>query len=316
MPTTEEILSGAINNLHTLKGHIFDFVQLKTPDSANLEASFSLIISKLSPLLGNVIEFKCCEELNKKEIKEADGKWVRRDPGFPDVVFQSSIEPLPGIEIKAWFPLSTEITARFKESQADLQNDNINVAIVAWIPEFIVYGSPYILDIATFSALSIAKARDSHYHNPPNYLVLEPEETSHRAQNTQQFTTTGYVLQMTSSPECLAYTKELLEEKEYSCSSDYQKLVRQLRDKIRTECSIEYRLDTNYAKMDRIGHRGINDFKEKILNTIYKGKKIKEWAKIVSKIAKSGGSVQENDESSSNFSFARYFENYSNDNSD
>ena len=45
------------------------------------------------------------------------GEWIRQDPGFPDALFKSSIiQPNPGIEIKAWFPFATEITARFKDS--------------------------------------------------------------------------------------------------------------------------------------------------------------------------------------------------------
>jgi len=41
-----------------------------------------------------------------------------------------------GMEIKAWFPLATEITARFYNSQAFLQDYNTKVVVICWLPEF------------------------------------------------------------------------------------------------------------------------------------------------------------------------------------
>lgn len=38
-------------------------------------------------------------------------------------------EPETGLEVKAWFPLATEITARFRDSQALLQNYNTRVVV-------------------------------------------------------------------------------------------------------------------------------------------------------------------------------------------
>jgi hypothetical protein len=42
-----------------------------------------------------------------------------------------------------------------------------------WLPEHLVYGRPYILDVVVVSGTSVAKARDDRYHNPPDYLVVE-----------------------------------------------------------------------------------------------------------------------------------------------
>ena len=50
---------------------------------------------------------------------------------FSDTFSEGNI----GIEIKAWFPLATEITGRFKESQLHLKNKKIDVVIIAWIPD-------------------------------------------------------------------------------------------------------------------------------------------------------------------------------------
>ena len=43
-----------------------------------------------------------------------------------------------------------------------------------------------------------------------------------------------------------------------------------------------YRLDTNYAKIDRIEHTDIEEFKYRVLNKIFNGFPIKKWASILS----------------------------------
>ena len=43
-----------------------------------------------------------------------------------------------------------------------------------------------------------------------------------------------------------------------------------------------YRLDTNYAKIDRIEHSEIEEFKTKVLSTVFHGKTIKQWSTILS----------------------------------
>ena len=45
----------------------------------------------------------------------------------------------------------------------------------------------------------------------------------------------------------------------------------------------KYRLDTNFAKMDRIEHRGLEDFKARVLNTRVHNRTISEWAQLASK---------------------------------
>lgn len=43
-----------------------------------------------------------------------------------------------------------------------------------------------------------------------------------------------------------------------------------------------YRLDTNYAKIDRIEHSDIEAFKTRVLNTQFNGKTIRQWGRILS----------------------------------
>ncbi|BAY02186.1 hypothetical protein ACOWPH_21065 [Anabaena sp. PCC 7938] len=71
--------------------------------------------------------------------------------------------------------------------------------MLAWLPEKIIYGKPRILDVCVISGLSVALARDTHYHNLPDYLVLEPEDTTQRTSNLQQTNTSGYKFQGSTS---------------------------------------------------------------------------------------------------------------------
>ena len=64
--------------------------------------------------------------------------------------------------------------------------------------------------------------------------------------------------------------------REYSPLPDYQRLLRTLYGQF------VYRLDTNYAKIDRIEHTEIEAFKSRVLNTVFNGKTIKQWSSILS----------------------------------
>src|ERR1041384_4499833 len=110
---TKNAQSLAGKHLLTLKGHTFDVLTVTKPISPKAAVNLAKVISKLSPLLGNLIEFNSVEFLNDKSDFKGHGTWLRQDPGFPDTIFQGSIKPVPGFEIKAWFPLAREITARF-----------------------------------------------------------------------------------------------------------------------------------------------------------------------------------------------------------
>ncbi|HZT81743.1 MAG TPA: hypothetical protein VFA26_16070 [Gemmataceae bacterium] len=239
--------------------------------------------SKLSPLFANTCELDLTLELNA-EAAWPQGKWVRQDPTFPEVIFDSEeITPTPGIEIKVWFPLTTEITGRFKESVSRFAQDQTNIAVLAWLPEHILYGKPVILDVWIDSARSVAMARDKHYHNPPDYLIIEPEDTSARTRNLRQTNTTGYKFQDT--PELLVRAKEVMEqlgiEAEFAFTAEYQRKLKELRSKF------TYRSDSNFSKIDRIGHEGLEAFKTRVLNTTLAGRTINEWRTVFRSAARS-----------------------------
>ncbi|HBE20673.1 MAG TPA: hypothetical protein DEG17_24485 [Cyanobacteria bacterium UBA11149] len=276
---TSDIIRLASQYIANLAGRKFDVLYLSKPVTVNGAINLAKVISKLSPFLGNLIEFNTVEFLNNQDDFTEFGRWERQDPGFPDTIFVGDIKPTPGLEIKTWFPLATEITARFKDSQNHFQFDQTHVAMLAWLPEKIIYGKPRILDVCVVSGLSVALARDNHYHNPPDYLVLEPEDTTQRTANLQQTNTSGYKFQ--GSIDELLEAQEIVnlwgaEGKIYKPTREYQQLLRELLIRYK------YRLDTNFAKMDRIAHPGIEEFKKRIYNAEVYGMTVGEWNKLLS----------------------------------
>lgn len=97
---TSRTIAIATEHLNDLSGHVFDLLTVEKPISPDAAVNLSRVVSKLSPLLGNLIEFNTVEYLNDQEEFEGEGQWERQDPGFPDTVFRG-VEPLPGFEIKA-----------------------------------------------------------------------------------------------------------------------------------------------------------------------------------------------------------------------
>ncbi len=276
----QEILRKASLSLEGLANRIIDVVDVKRPPSIDYALNLSKVVSKLSPLLGNMIEFNTIDLLNTYDWNN-QGIWERQDPGFPDATFKSTvIKPNPGIEIKAWFPFATEITARFKESQKIfLANPYINVALIAWLPEHVIWGKPKIINVLVVSGQSVAEARDMHYHRPPSYIVLEPEDTSERTGNLQQTNTNGFKFQEDKSDiqEAARIVRTWGSDKlAYDPNDMYQALIKEL------QSQFVYRLDTNYAKIDRIEHSEIESFKTKVEETIFQGKKIREWSRLLS----------------------------------
>ena len=276
---SQEILNSAALHLESLTGHVFDLLTISKPISPDAAVNLAKVVSKLSPLLGNLIEFNTVEFLNDQPEYKEFGIWQRQDPGFPDAVFVGSVTPTPGFEIKAWFPLATEITARFKDSQNHFKDDQTNVCMLAWLPDQLIFGKPKIVDVCIVTGRSVAEARDAHYHNPPDYLVLEPEDTTARTRNLQQTNTNGFKWQGT--PAQFVEAQRLVRSwgpqgTQYQPTAEYQILLRQL------IARFPYRLDTNFAKMDRIVHKGIEDFKRRVMKTTIHGLNVGQWSRLLS----------------------------------
>ena len=264
--------------LHSLQGHTIDVLAVSEPRDLQGAVELSKIVSKLSPIIGNLIEYAIARHLNEIHTWPDGCRWIRQDPGFPDAILSGMPNIQPGIEVKTWFPLSTEITARFRDSQNYFQANHIKVVMVCWMLEQVLAGQPKIIDIWIGDALDVAKARDTHYHNPPYYIVMEPEDTSSRTRNLQQTNCNGYVFQGTK--EQLAAAINFVHSwgnngKEYRPDRDYQLYLRQL------TARFPYRLDTNFAKMDRIVLPSLETFKTNVLGSIYIGRTIQSWAKAI-----------------------------------
>ena len=163
--------------------------------------------------------------------------------------------------------------------------------MLAWLPEHLLYGSPYIVNVVVVDGLSVAKARDDHYHNPPEYLVIEPEDTRERTRNLQQTNTNGYILQNPSAH--LERARRVVDGwgaagKQYKPTREYQKQLNTLMS------SFKYRLDTNYAKMDRIAHLGVEEFKTRVCATSVNGMTVAGWARLFASVKKKKPPLGEN----------------------
>ncbi len=273
--TRRRVLDAATAAIEHLVGETLDILEITKPPDVVYATHLAKVVSKLSPLVGNMIEYNVTKILNSQSW-EVSGYWVRQDPGFPDVLFNSDLIPAPGFEIKTWFPLATEITARFRDSVTHFAANQTDVVMIAWIPEFLIYGKPKIIGIWRDTAKSLAQARDHHYHRPPHYLVFEPEDTSARTANLQQTNTNGYVFQGTNQ-ELLEAEREVQTWGDdgliFDASPPYQLRLHELRNRY------TYRLDTNFAKMDRIEHSGLEEFKSHTLSTEFFGYTLEEWRK-------------------------------------
>jgi len=278
---TQSIIETASRHLRKFPGQRFDIFSIAKP--SDIEEGVSLarlykIVSKVSPLVGNLIEHDAAAFLNSFDDYGYAGTWRRQDPGFPDIIFAGEVSPAPGFEIKAWYPFSTEITGRFKDSQNRFKQNQTHVVLLAWAPENVIYGRPLLLDIAIIPGLSLARARDRRYHNPPDYLVIEPEDTSRRTENLQQTNTSGYKFQQ--DREKLAEAQSIVNAwgkaaKNYRPTRQYQRKLHALMAQYR------YRLDTNYAKIDRLAHGGVEAFKESVLQTRLHGMTVNEWLGVL-----------------------------------
>jgi hypothetical protein len=282
---TREALDAASRHLQSLSGHIFDILSISKPVSPEAALNLAKVVSKLSPLLGNLIEFNAVEFLNEQVEFEGFGKWKRQDPGFPDTILEGNVKPVPGFEIKAWFPLATEMTGRFKDSQNRFAENNVYVCVPAWLPERLIYGRPYIVDVVVVDGGSVARSRDEHYHNPPDYLVVEPEDTAARTKNLQQTNTSGYKFQGT--PRQFVQAERLVTAwgkngRKYQPTRQYQQRVRELMARF------PYRLDTNYAKIDRIAHDGLEGFKTRVCGTTVNGLTVAEWTRLFASMKDNG----------------------------
>jgi hypothetical protein len=282
MNTPEDVkaeMARAEKTLQNLVGEELSTVTISSP-SPDEAVFLGQNISKLSPIIGNLIERRITHLLTEEDT-EHGMRWQRQDPLFPDALLVDSDgkSTNSGFEVKAWYALSTELTGRFRESVNLLAGKDIRVVVVAWMMSHVVYGSPQIVDVLVVDALGMATARDEHYHKPPDYVCEEPQDTSGRTANLQQTNVNGYKLQDTSKRAALEkiVNKSSAGNKK-SHTSAAQELVKELMN------TAQYRMDTNFAKIDRIDHAGIEAFKSSVLASKHRGRTNREWQRLLKKL--------------------------------
>ncbi|MDP9800082.1 hypothetical protein J2S49_000158 [Arcanobacterium wilhelmae] len=260
--------------LEDLAGADVDAIDIKSVERE--EAPFlAKIVSKLSPMVGNLMEQRIASILNQGSSEGFS--WKRQDPGFPDAVLidEQTVEAVAGYEIKAWFVLSTEITGRFRESLNLLRGKNVNVVIVAWCLSNMVFGQPKVLGTLVVSGEELAQSRDSHYHNPPYYLTIEPNDTTARTANLQQSNVNGYRLQEDRSDPI---SVKRARERSYIAADPHTPEKQEEAQQLMAE--LGYRLDTNFAKIDRVENQDVEDFKTEILDQEYLGRTFRKWKTV------------------------------------
>ena len=277
----QDALQIAAQQVLALKGHTIDVLAIKRPTEIQGAVELAKIVSKLSPIIGNLLEYAIVGYLNTAHEWQPGCQWIRQDPGFPDTVLQGMSDPQPGIEIKTWFPLATEITAHFRDSQTAFKSNQTKVALLGWLPEYVIAGQPKIIDVWIGDAIDVAKARDSHYHAPPHYVVLELEDTSKRARNLQQTNCNGLKFQGNAAQLKKAHALVKSWGKAgltYKTDRKYQARLRELTGRF------PYRLDTNFAKMDRIALPSLEDFKLHVMATTYLDRTINQWLDALARV--------------------------------
>ena len=270
-------LSRAEALLHFLAASTIDTLTVKSLRAE--DAPFlALIVSKLSPIIGNLLEQRILELI--EEGAPHGLRWRRQDPDFPDVVLQDreGQSTGTGYKVKAWYALSTEMTGRFRESYNLLVNRNVRVAIVAWIMSHVVYGSPLVIDILSVDAASVAEQRDRHYHKPPLYLIVEPRDTTERTRNLQQTNVNGFRIQESSTVR-LEDAARLVASHPGRLAKPHTAEAQVLNAELMNRFA--YRLDTNFAKVDRIDHPEIERFKASVLDRVVRGRKLDDWSRIL-----------------------------------
>jgi len=71
---TQQVIDAATARLQGLDGHVFDVLSVSKPVSVEAAVNLAKVISKLSPLLGNMIEFNTVEVLNAAKMFRKFGK--------------------------------------------------------------------------------------------------------------------------------------------------------------------------------------------------------------------------------------------------
>ena len=277
-------MSRANVQLASLAGTHIDSININSGDPR--EAPYlSMLLPRLSPYIGNLLERRMAEILNR-EVRHGF-HWVHQEHEIPETCLMSpgNISTGCGFEVKAWHALSSKITSRFRVSSQQLKGRNIRLLIISWMMSKVLYGVPTILDVLSVDAYSVARLRDTNYHNPPETLVVEPEEVQDDSDNLVRSQVNGYRI--------LEREEQVLEAAaEFASSHPHHRAPpdsdrAQAFNKALLE-RYEYKLDGKFAKIDWAKHPEIEAFKSNVSRMQPYGTPLKDWPQLLRELQSNG----------------------------
>ena len=229
--------------LLALEGTVIEDLRLPLPgdlrDIAKAAALVSGIVEDRIPALLNSVRSHTWDETNALHAFE----FRRFTIGFPDILLVERANPdnvLFQMEAKSWYILASDpLTARFETSPAVTAEGTI-IAIVAWVLDGVVAGSPKLLRIHSDDALRLAAVRDTAWES------IEPQG-SHRVVHPEN---------VPGTPRNLVQTLA--------------------RGEIRRNSGWAKDAD-NYGKLNRLYDAQIRAFRETVWSLTAAGKAFKEW---------------------------------------
>jgi hypothetical protein len=185
--------------LLALEGVVIEDFRLPLPgdlrDIAKAAALVSGVVEDRIPALLNSVRNYTWDEDNKLHAYE----FRRFTIGFPDILLVERANPehvLFQMEAKSWYILSSDaLTARFETSPTIMAEGTI-IAIVAWLLDGVVAGSPKLLRIHSDDALRLAAVRDAAWEAIPplgSHRVVHPENVPGTPRNLVQTLARGEI---------------------------------------------------------------------------------------------------------------------------
>lgn len=192
-PTPDKIREALL----AIEGTVIDDIKLPLPgdlkDISKAAALVSGIVEDRVPLLLNQVRERTWDEAGALHAFE----FRRFTIGFPDILLverANTNNVLFEMEAKSWYILSGDaLTARFETSPTVMRPGTI-VAVVAWLLDGVVSGSPKLLRIYSDDANRLAGVRDSAWESiDANHRVVHPQNTPGAPRNLIQTLARGEI---------------------------------------------------------------------------------------------------------------------------
>lgn len=242
-PNGWETLTAAVTEaLLALEGTTIEDLQLPLPGDLR-------DLSKAAAMVSGVVEDRIPAMLNQVRAQtwDKDGHYVsfefrRSTIGFPDILLVQRSDPsvvIFEIEAKSWYLLSRDaLTARFYTSSQAINYGTL-VAVVAWMLDGVVSGSPVLLRIHAADAKALAEGRDAEWikSNPETHRVVEPDNTTVTTSNLVKNQVRG----------------------------EYYSNGRWAKD------------SDNFGKLERIHDPGLQTFRDSVLSDVAAGIPLRDW---------------------------------------